>query len=82
MFENREILSTLFWLLTMWAYVSYVRRPSASRYLLIVGFFGLGLMAKPMLVTLPLALLLMDIWPLKRLTLAWPLTASQRSVAL
>jgi tetratricopeptide (TPR) repeat protein len=64
--ERKDVLSTLFWLLGMWAYVSYVRRPRASRYALVVLCFALGLMAKPMLVTLPFALLLLDYWPLGR----------------
>jgi Flp pilus assembly protein TadD len=64
--ERKDVLSTFFWLLTMWAYCSYVRRPNRSRYLLMVVFFGLGLMAKPMLVTLPFVLLLLDLWPLNR----------------
>jgi protein O-mannosyl-transferase len=68
--ERKDVLSTLFWMLTMWAYVAYVRRPGLKRYVLVVALFGLGLMAKPMLVTLPFALLLLDIWPLKRIELA------------
>ena len=67
--ERKDVLSTLFWLLTMIAYVSYVRRPGISRYLLTVVVFALGLMAKPMLVTLPFVLLLLDYWPLERLQL-------------
>lgn len=64
--ERKDVLSTFFWLLTMWAYVRYVRRTSVSRYLLIVLFFVLGMMSKPMLVTLPFVLLLLDYWPLGR----------------
>jgi len=64
--ERKDVLSTLFWLLTMLAYVAYTREPSLKRYLLIVLAFVLGLLAKPMLVTLPIVLLLMDIWPLRR----------------
>jgi Flp pilus assembly protein TadD len=67
--ERKDVLSTLFWMLTMWAYVAYVRRPGLGRYLLTLVFFGLGLMAKPMLVTLPFALLLLDFWPLQRVEL-------------
>ena len=66
--ERKDVLSTFFWLLTMWAYLWYVERPAVGRYLLIILCFGLGLMAKPMLVTLPLALLLLDYWPLRRWT--------------
>jgi tetratricopeptide (TPR) repeat protein len=64
--ERKDVLSTFFWMLTMWAYVRYVERPVVSRYLLALIFFVLGLMSKPMLVTLPLTLLLLDVWPLHR----------------
>jgi Flp pilus assembly protein TadD len=64
--ERKDVLSTLFWLLTMWAYLGYVERPGMRRYLLIIVSFTLGLMAKPMLVTLPFILLLLDYWPLGR----------------
>jgi protein O-mannosyl-transferase len=67
--ERKDVLSTLFWLLTTGAYLFYVRQPSRSRYLAVVILFALGLMAKPMLVTLPLMLLLMDYWPLGRFRL-------------
>jgi protein O-mannosyl-transferase len=66
--ERKDVLSTLFWILTMWAYVRYVRRPGGARYAVVALVFALGLMAKPMLVTLPFVLLLLDIWPLQRLT--------------
>jgi tetratricopeptide (TPR) repeat protein len=64
--ERKDVLAALFWMLTMLAYVHYVQRPGVSRYLLIVLSFALGLMAKPMLVTLPFVLLLLDFWPLGR----------------
>ncbi len=64
--ERKDVLSAFFWLLTMWAYVGYVRRPGWRRYALVLISFCLGLMAKPMLVTLPLVLLLWDYWPLGR----------------
>ncbi len=65
--ERKDVLSGLFFVLTLGAYVEYVRSPfSPRRYLLLVAAFGLGLMAKPMLVTLPLVLLLLDYWPLDR----------------
>ncbi|MDH3838255.1 MAG: tetratricopeptide repeat protein [Desulfobacteraceae bacterium] len=64
--ERKDVLSTFFWLLTMWGYARYVERPGLGRYLLILLFFALGLMAKPMLVTLPFVLLLLDYWPLER----------------
>lgn len=64
--ERKDVLSTLFWLVTMLFYVRYAERPSAGRYILAIFAFALGLMAKPMLVTLPVVLLLLDYWPLKR----------------
>jgi tetratricopeptide (TPR) repeat protein len=64
--ERKDTLSALFWVLTLAAYVWYVRRPEVGRYLLVVATFALGLMAKPMLVTLPCVLLLLDYWPLRR----------------
>ena len=64
--ERKDVLSTLFMLLAIWAYVRYAERPEIKRYLLVAGAFALGLMAKPMLVTLPLLLLMLDYWPLGR----------------
>jgi len=64
--ERKDVLSTFFWMLTMAAYWRYVRRPGAARYLAVAMIFMLGLMAKPMLVTLPFVLLLLDFWPLGR----------------
>jgi tetratricopeptide (TPR) repeat protein len=64
--ERKDVLSTLFWILTMGAYASYVEAPGAKRYLLVLVCFVLGLMAKPMLVALPFVLLLLDYWPLGR----------------
>lgn len=64
--ERKNVLSTLFWLLTMWSYAWYVRKGGWQRYLITLLTFALGLMSKPMLVTLPFVLLLMDYWPLKR----------------
>jgi tetratricopeptide (TPR) repeat protein len=68
--ERKDVLSTLFWMLTLWSYISYVRQPRRGRYGLVIVLFALGLMAKPMLVTLPFVLLLLDYWPLGRATLA------------
>jgi tetratricopeptide (TPR) repeat protein len=65
--ERKDLLSSLFWILTMGAYAHYVKHPKASWYLATLLLFALGLMAKPMLVTLPLVLLLLDYWPLDRL---------------
>ncbi len=65
--ERKDVLSGLFWVLTMWAYARYAARPGFGKYAPVVLFFVLGMMAKPMLVTLPFALLLLDFWPLGRL---------------
>jgi Flp pilus assembly protein TadD len=65
--ERKDVLSTLLWMLTLWVYVRYVNRPTLGRYALVAVTFALGLMAKPMLVTLPFVLLLLDVWPLGRL---------------
>jgi Tfp pilus assembly protein PilF len=64
--ERKDVLSTLFWLLTIGAYVRYVRNPGAGRYLYVLLGLAVGLMAKPMLVTLPVVLLALDFWPLAR----------------
>jgi tetratricopeptide (TPR) repeat protein len=64
--ERKDVLSACFWLLTMLAYAFYTKKPSVRRYILALLLFALGLMAKPMLVTLPLILLLLDYWPLER----------------
>ena len=69
--ERKNVLSTLFWVLAMWAYIRYVKRPGWLRYLGVMAALVLGLMSKPMLVTLPCALLLMDYWPLGRLPARW-----------
>jgi tetratricopeptide (TPR) repeat protein len=79
--ERKDVLSTLLWLLTMLAYLRYVERPGSLRYLLVVLLFAAGLLAKPMLVTLPFVLLLLDGWPLGRLPWGKGLTASLRSWA-
>lgn len=65
--ERKDVLSTFFLLLTIWAYLYYAFRPSVMRYLSVAMFMTLGLLAKPMLVTLPILLLLLDFWPLNRI---------------
>lgn len=67
--ERKDVLSGFFWMITMWAYAFYVERPRFVRYVWVLLAFALGLMAKPMLVTLPFALLLLDYWPLNRVQL-------------
>ena len=65
--ERKNVLSTLFFLLAIAAYAWYARKPDWRRYLLVAFLFAAGLMAKPMLVTLPFVLLLLDYWPLGRM---------------
>jgi hypothetical protein len=65
--ERKNVLSTFFWMLTLWCYIRYVAHPGIARYFWAFLFFILGLLTKPMLVTLPFALLLLDFWPLGRM---------------
>jgi protein O-mannosyl-transferase len=67
--ERKDVLCAFFFLLAIWAYISYIRRPDFSRYLLVAALFVLALISKPMAVTLPAILFLLDIWPLGRLPL-------------
>ncbi len=64
--ERKDVLSAFLWVFTMSAYARYVEAPSTRRYLFVLLWFTVGLLAKPMLVTLPCALLLLDYWPLRR----------------
>lgn len=64
--ERKDVLGTFFWMLTLWVYSNYVRTPGVLRYSAVVLSFAVGLTAKPMLVTLPFVLVLLDFWPLKR----------------
>jgi len=70
--ERKNVLSTFFWILSMILYVWYVKSPDWKRYLPMFFCFALGLMSKPMLVTLPFVLLLLDYWPLQRTTILYP----------
>jgi tetratricopeptide (TPR) repeat protein len=72
--ERKDVLSTLFWVLTLAAFVRFIERPGLANYLLMFSLFALGLMAKPMLVTLPFVILLLNYWPL-RLAGAEPTTS-------
>lgn len=72
--ERKDVLSAFFWVLTLLLYARYAHHASWGRYLLVVGTFVLGLLAKPMLVSLPFVLLLLDWWPLRR----WPAAGSGR----
>src|SRR5437899_3742372 len=66
--ERKDVLSAVFFMLTLGAYARYARFPSFGRYLTMSILFALGLMSKPMLVTMPFVLLLLDYWPLNRFT--------------
>ena len=64
--ERKDVLSTTFWLLTLMAWLRWVERKTVARYVVVAAFYALGLLAKPMLTTLPFTLLLLDHWPLAR----------------
>ncbi|HEX4144494.1 MAG TPA: tetratricopeptide repeat protein [Pirellulales bacterium] len=64
--ERRDVLSGFFFMLVLWTYARYVESPSAARYGAVAGLFALGLISKPIVVTTPLVLLLLDYWPLGR----------------
>jgi Flp pilus assembly protein TadD len=64
--ERKDVLSTVCWFATTWLWVRYTRRPTAAAYAAVLVCYALGLASKPMLVTLPLTLLLLDVWPLRR----------------
>ena len=64
--ERKDVLAALFWMLSMLSYTYYVEKKERKHYLLVLVFFSLGLMAKPIVVTLPFVLLLLDYWPLRR----------------
>jgi protein O-mannosyl-transferase len=66
--ERKNVLCTFFWFMGMWSYAYYVERPTLYRYCLIFVIFSLGLMSKPMIVTFPFTLLLLDYWPMGRIT--------------
>jgi len=67
--ERKDVLSAFFWMLTLCFYVYYAEKPAISRYLLVLCFFICGLMSKSMVVTLPVVMILLDYWPLKRFEL-------------
>jgi hypothetical protein len=68
--ERKDVLCADFWFLALFFYARYIERPGATRYLLVFAAFCLGLLAKPMIVTFPFVLLLLDVWPLRRLSSA------------
>ena len=67
--ERKNVLSTLFFMLALWAYVWYTRKPARGRYAAVVGLYFVALLAKPQVITFPFLLLLFDYWPLKRFEL-------------
>jgi tetratricopeptide (TPR) repeat protein len=72
--ERKDVLAAFFWFFALWAYTRYAERPAPVRYLLVLASFCLGILSKPMIVTLPFVLLLVDVWPLRRprsLSLLW-----------
>ena len=77
--ERKDVLSAFFGMLTISAYIMYVKKRNLLRYSMVFIFLSLGLMAKPMLVTLPFVLLLLDFWPLKRLKLTLNQASGQTS---
>ena len=76
------MLAALFWMLTLLAYAWYARRPSAGRYAALFLSIAMGLLAKPMLVTLPFVLLLLDVWPLRRIEFDPSLASSRQHLKL
>jgi tetratricopeptide (TPR) repeat protein len=72
--ELKDVLSGFFFMLVLWTYARWAERPERGRYMLVVVCLALGLMSKPMLVTLPFVLVLLDVWPLGRLR-GFPLRA-------
>lgn len=80
--ERKTLICTTFLLLALFAYGWYARRPSAGRYCALLGLFALGLMAKPMVITLPFALVLVDYWPLNRIKLQDSGSKSDQSGAI
>jgi Tfp pilus assembly protein PilF len=73
--ERKDVLSALFWMMGLWGYTRYTERPGFVRYLWVAFVFILGLLSKPMMVTFPFVLLLLDFWPSRRIeagVTAWP----------
>jgi hypothetical protein len=80
--ERKDVLSACFGLLALHAWVSYARRPAFARYLVVVAATALALLSKPMLVSLPLLMLLLDLWPLRRLAADGAARATVRDIVL
>lgn len=79
--ERKDVLSGVFFFLTLAAYLRYARRPRFSTYLLVAGFLTLGLLAKAMLVTVPCVLLLLDYWPLRRFAFLPPTNSASKNLS-
>ena len=77
--ERKDVLSGVFFMLTLWAYGRYAQSPTRGRYMTMSILFALGLLCKPMLVTVPFVLLLLDYWPLQRFALQTRLTSKVKS---
>jgi tetratricopeptide (TPR) repeat protein len=77
--ERKDVMSTFFLMLAILSYVGYVRRPSAGRYVVVAAWFACSLMAKPMAVTFPFLLVLLDVWPLSRVTVGRDGTAASQA---
>jgi tetratricopeptide (TPR) repeat protein len=80
--ERKDVLSVFFGILTLWAYVRYVEQPRWRRYLVLLIVYALSLLCKPMLMTLPFVLLLLDYWPLRRILRAASEDDTARTPAL
>ncbi len=93
--ERKDLLCAFFWMISIHLYVRYIERPLPDRYLVLIAAFAMGLMCKPMIVTLPLTLLIIDFWPLRRAAVptaapeqktlhqsAWPLSYLHEKIPL
>ncbi|MBF0463738.1 MAG: glycosyltransferase family 39 protein [Nitrospirae bacterium] len=80
--ERKDVLSAFWFFLTMLSYVSYVRKENILRYMLTLALFVLSLMSKPMAVTLPVLLLLLDFWPLNRFSNVPDARATKKAAAI
>jgi len=65
--ERKDVLCAFFWMLSLLAYIRWIEQPNARRYAVVLLCFVLGLLSKPMIVTLPITMLLLDVWPLRRI---------------
>ncbi len=79
--ERKDVLCALFWFATLWAWLRYTERPSHRRYAAVLVWFAAGIMSKPMMVTLPFLLFLLDFWPLKR-RMSWKVVAEKVPLAV